>query len=60
MKFGAFQRSQGEVQQNLKPRSPWSTSDHVDPIGQSPYKVDPVGQPPDPTLQLAGSSPLRE
>jgi hypothetical protein len=28
MKFGAFQRSQGEVPQNVKPRSPRSTFDH--------------------------------
>jgi hypothetical protein len=39
MKFGSFQRSQGKVQQNVKLRSLQSTSDHVDPIGQSPYQV---------------------
>jgi hypothetical protein len=44
MKFGAFQRSQGEVQQNVKPRSPWSTSDHVDPVGRSTCLVGPVGR----------------
>jgi hypothetical protein len=45
MKFGAFQRSQGEVQQNIKPRSPQSTSDQVDPIGQSPCQEGPTGRP---------------
>jgi hypothetical protein len=50
MKFGSFQRSQGEVQQNVKQRSPRSTSDHVDPVGQSPCQVGPVGRPADPTL----------
>jgi hypothetical protein len=44
MKFGAFQRSQGEVQQNLKPRLPRSTSDHVDHVGRSPYQVGPAGR----------------
>jgi hypothetical protein len=43
MKFEAFKRSQGEVQQNVKPRSPWSTSDHVDMVGRSPYLVGPAG-----------------
>jgi hypothetical protein len=43
MKFEAFQRSQGEVQQNVKPRSPRSTFDHVDPVGRSPSQVGPVG-----------------
>jgi hypothetical protein len=52
MKFGAFQRSQGEVQQNVKPRSPRSTSDHVDPVGRSPCQVGPVGR-------LANSLPGR-
>jgi hypothetical protein len=33
MKFGAFQRSQGEVEQNVKPWLARSTSDHVDPVG---------------------------
>jgi hypothetical protein len=42
MKFGAFQRSQGEVQQHVKPRSPRSTSDHVDHVGQSPCQVGPA------------------
>jgi hypothetical protein len=41
MKFEAFQRSKREVQQNVKPRSARSTSDHVDAIGQSPYQVGP-------------------
>jgi hypothetical protein len=45
MKFGAFQRSQGEVQQNVKPRSPRSTSNHVDPVGRSPCQVGPAGRP---------------
>jgi hypothetical protein len=45
MKFGAFQRSQGEVQQNVKPMSPRSTPDHVDPVGQSPCQVGLAGRP---------------
>jgi hypothetical protein len=44
MKFGAFQRSQGEVQQIFKPRSPRSTFDHLDPVGRSPCQVGLVGQ----------------
>jgi hypothetical protein len=44
MKFGAFQRSQGEVQQNVKPRSSRSTSNHVDPVGRSPCQVGPIGR----------------
>jgi hypothetical protein len=48
MKFGAFQMSQGEVQQNVKPRSPRSTSNHVAPVGQNPYQVGPVGRPAGP------------
>jgi hypothetical protein len=40
MKFGAFQRSQWEVQKNVKPQSPWSTSKHVDPVGCSPARID--------------------
>jgi hypothetical protein len=47
MKFGAFQRSQGELQQNVKLRSPRSTSNHVDPVGRSPCQVGPAGQPVD-------------
>jgi hypothetical protein len=43
MKFGAFQRSQAEVQQNVKPWSPQSTSDHVDPIGRSPCQMGLAG-----------------
>jgi hypothetical protein len=60
MKLGAFQRSQGEVQQNVKPRSPWSTSDHVDLVGWSPYHVSPAGWPAGSTLQPARSSPPQE
>jgi hypothetical protein len=60
MKFGAFQRSQGEVQQNVKPKTPWSTSDHVDPVGQSPCQVGPAGRPAGTTLQPAESSPPQE
>jgi hypothetical protein len=44
MKFGAFQRSQGEVQQNVKPRSPRWSFDHVDPVGRSHCQVGPVGR----------------
>jgi hypothetical protein len=52
MKFGAFQRSQVEVQQNVKPRSPRLTSDHVDPVGQSPCQVGLVGRPAGPLTGL--------
>jgi hypothetical protein len=52
MKFGAFQRLQGEVEQNVKPWSPRSTSDLVDPIGRSPCQVGLAGR-------LAGPLPSR-
>jgi hypothetical protein len=52
MKFRAFQRSQGEVQQNVKPRSPRSTSDHVDPVDRSPCQVGPAGRPDGPIPKL--------
>jgi hypothetical protein len=48
MNFGAFQRSQGKVQQNVKPRVPRSTSDHMDHVGRSPCQVGPTGRPASP------------
>jgi hypothetical protein len=43
-----FSKVKREVQQNVKPRSQWSTSNHVDPVCQSPSQVGLAGRPAGP------------